>query len=93
MDRQILELEFGDSPEKLKGDYLDMYKGIQSEGMSTTRFDENSDLSMTNLGRIDVTRTSENQSRGKNSYIRTRVYDRKIVRWYRMSDTIGYRSK
>ena len=36
-----------------------MYEGIQSEVISTTRFDENSDLSMTYLGRIDITRASK----------------------------------
>ena len=36
-----------------------MYEGIQSEVISTTRFDENSDLSTTYLGRIDTTRSSE----------------------------------
>ena len=36
-----------------------MYEGIQSEVISTTRFDESSDLSMTYLGRIDVTRASK----------------------------------
>ena len=32
-----------------------MYEGVQSEVLSTTMFDENSDLSMTYLGRADVT--------------------------------------
>ena len=41
-ERQILELDFGDTPEKLRGEYLDMYERIQSEVISTTRFDENS---------------------------------------------------
>ena len=36
-------------PEKQKGDFLDMYKGIQSEVMSRTRFYENTDLSTTYL--------------------------------------------
>ena len=27
-ERQILELDYGDIPETLRGDYLDMYKGI-----------------------------------------------------------------
>ena len=36
-----------------------MYEGIQSEVTSTTRFDENSDLSMAYLGRIDITRASK----------------------------------
>ena len=40
-ERQILELHFGNTPEKLKEEYLDMYEGIQSETLSTTRFDEN----------------------------------------------------
>ena len=46
-------------PEMLKGEYLDMYEGIQSEVISTTRFDENSDLSTTYLGRVDTTRASK----------------------------------
>ena len=55
--RQMLELDFCNTPEK--GEYLDMYKGIQLEVISTTRFDENSDLSTTYLGRIDVARSSK----------------------------------
>ena len=35
--RHILELDFGNTPEKLRGDYLNMYKGIQTEVKSTTR--------------------------------------------------------
>ena len=50
----MLELDFGNTPEKLKGEYLDMYKGIQSEVIITTRFNENSDLNTTYLGRIDI---------------------------------------
>ena len=48
-ERQIVEIDFGDMSEKWKGDYLDMYKGIQSEVMSRTRFDDNTDLSTTYL--------------------------------------------
>ena len=58
-ERKILELDFGDTPEKLKGEYFNMYKGIQSEVISTTRFDENSDLSTTYLGRICMTRVNK----------------------------------
>ena len=36
-----------------------MYEGIQSEVISTTRFDENSDLSTMYLGRTDTTRASK----------------------------------
>ena len=45
--RQELDLDFRDTPEKLKKEYLDLYKGIQSEILSTTRIDENSYLSTT----------------------------------------------
>ena len=45
----MLELDLGDMPEKLKEGYLDIYDGIQSEIMSTARFDKNSDLSTTYL--------------------------------------------
>ena len=38
-ERQMLELDFGDTPEKLKEEYLDVYEGIQSEILSTTRFE------------------------------------------------------
>ena len=44
---------------KLKGEYLDMYKRIRSEEISTTRFNENSDLSTAYLGRVDITRVSK----------------------------------
>ena len=54
-----MESDFGDTPEKYRGDYLDMYKGIQSEVINTTRFKENSDLSITYLGRTYLTRTSK----------------------------------
>ena len=34
----MLELDFGDTLEKLKEEYLDVYMGIQSEILSTTGF-------------------------------------------------------
>ena len=51
----MLDLDFGDTPEKLKGEYLGMCEEIQTEIINATRFDENSDLSTTYLGRTDVT--------------------------------------
>ena len=45
-------------PEKLKGEYLDMYEGIQSEILTTIRFYENSDLRIPYLGGVDKTRAS-----------------------------------
>ena len=40
-------------------EYLDMYEGVKSELLDTTKCDENSDLSTTYLGRIDMTRASK----------------------------------
>ena len=31
MNRQVLELDFGDNPDKLRGGYLDMHEGAESE--------------------------------------------------------------
>ena len=55
----MLELDFGHTPNKLKEEYLDVYAGIQSEILSTTRFDENSDLSTTYLGKVDKSRNNK----------------------------------
>ena len=43
-------LNFSKSPEKLKSDYLDVYKGMYAEVISTDRFDEDTNLSTTYLG-------------------------------------------
>ena len=52
-ERDILELDFGPTSDILREEYVDVYKGIQSEILNTTRFDENSDLSTTYLGKAD----------------------------------------
>ena len=46
-DRQVIEIDFVDTPDKLKGEYLNMYEVVKSEVLSTTKFDENSHLSTT----------------------------------------------
>ena len=58
-DKKVLEFDLGNNLDKLRGEYLDIYEGAQSEVLSTTRFDENSDLSTTYLGRIDMNRASK----------------------------------
>ena len=55
----MLEIDFGNTSEKLQGEYLDMYEEIQSEILSTARFDENSGISITYLGRVNITRASK----------------------------------
>ena len=52
-DREFKELDFGTTPQKLQEECMDVYEGIQSEIVSSNRFDENSDLRTTYLGRVD----------------------------------------
>ena len=55
----MLKLDFRDTSGKLMEEHLDVYEGIQSDILSTTKFDENSDLRKPYLGRVDRTRTSK----------------------------------
>ena len=61
-EKDIIELDFGPTPDILKEEYLDVYQRIQSEILNTIRLDENSDLSTTYLGKAD---------RSKNNKIKT----------------------
>ena len=65
-DREFRELDFGTTPQKMCEEYMDIYEGIQSEIVSATRFDENSDLSTTYLGRID--KWNKNKLRAEESF-------------------------
>ena len=58
-ENEAVELDFGSMPLKLHEEYLDVYEGIQSEIVNTMRFNENSDLSMTYLGRSDKARNDK----------------------------------
>ena len=51
--KEFRELDFGSTPLKLHEEYLDVHEGIQSEIVSVTRFNENSNLCTTYLGRVD----------------------------------------
>ena len=55
---------------------LDRHKGVKSEILVTTRFDENSDLSMTYLGKTSMIRDHKMVSRREISNVRTRLYNR-----------------
>ena len=46
------EVDFAKAPQSLQDEYLDVYEGIQSDIVSSNRFDENSDISITYLGQI-----------------------------------------
>ena len=64
--KEFRELDFGSTPLKLCEEYLDVYEGIQSEIVSATRFDENSDLSTMYLGRVD--KRSDSKFRAEESF-------------------------
>ena len=51
-EKEFREVDFGTTLQNLQDKYLDVYEGIQSDIVSSSRFDENSDISMTYLGRI-----------------------------------------
>ena len=53
MGKEFRELDFGTVPQNLQEEYLDVYEGIQSDVISSSRFDENSDISTTYLGKIE----------------------------------------
>ena len=65
-ERDMFKLDFGQTPDILRKEYLDVYEGIQSEILSTTRFDENSDLSTTYLGKAD--RSKNNKIKAEESF-------------------------
>ena len=52
-------LNFGNSSENPKTEYLDMYEGVYMEVINTAKFDEDTDISTTYLGQVDMTRDTE----------------------------------
>ena len=51
---QRMNIEFEESPEVLKGKYMDVYEDVYAEVVTTNKFDENVDISTTYLGKIDM---------------------------------------
>ena len=51
-----IDINFGESPEVMKSRYMDVYDNVYAEVVTTSRFDENVDLSTTYFGRIDMKR-------------------------------------
>ena len=54
-NESLLEVNLVDNLDRSKEEYLDRYEGVTSEIVDTTRFDGNSDLSTTYLGKINMT--------------------------------------
>ena len=50
-----LRIDLTDILNGLKKEYLDRYEGVTSEILNTTRFEENTDLSITYLGKLRMT--------------------------------------
>ena len=79
-EREFKKLDFGITPQKLQEEYMDIYEGIHSEIVSYNRFDENSDISTTYLGRIgkenqDKLKAMESFPISENGYTLGRLLD------------------
>ena len=91
-ERDITELDLGPTPNILKEEYLDVYEGIQPEILNTTRFEKNSDLGTTYLGKLD--RSKNDKIKAEESFpISEQWYMLgKTVRWNRMSNIVRHGS-
>ena len=56
---ETLDVDFGLYPDVTKARYLDIYEDIYAEMVYASKFDKNSDLSMTYLGQADMTRSTK----------------------------------
>ena len=65
-ERDALELDFSQTPDILREEYLDVYEGIQSEILNTMRFDENTDICTIYLGKAD--RSKNNKIKAEESF-------------------------
>ena len=90
---QMMNIDFGESPDVLKAKYMDVYEDVFAEVVTTNRFDENVDLSKTYLGKNRYVKRRYNEGRGKFSNLRARFCYRKSIKWRGMSDITGYRCK
>ena len=57
--RSVSEIDFINTSHRIKEEYLDRYEGVKSEILSTTRFNENSDLSTTYLGKTSINKDNK----------------------------------
>ena len=80
-EREFREVDFSTVPQSLHGEYLDVYEGIQSDIVTLSRCDENSDISMTYLGRTehkesqDKLKAEESFTISENGYTLGRLLD------------------
>ena len=80
-EREFREVDFSTVLQSLQDEYLDLYEGIQSDIVSSSRFDENSDISTTYLGKVghkesqDKLKTEESFPISENAYTLGRLLD------------------
>ena len=65
--REFKELDFGTMPQKLQEEYMDIYEGNHSEIVSSNRFNGNSDISTTYLGRTE-NKNNQNELNAEESF-------------------------
>ena len=79
VNKEFEELDFGATPQKLQEEYMDIYEGIHSDIVSSSRFNENSDISTTYLGKIennrDKLKAEESFPISENGYTLSRLLD------------------
>ena len=66
-EKEFREVDFGANSQNLQAEYLDVYEGTQSDIVHSSRFDENSDISMTYLGKIGQ-EESQNKLKAEESF-------------------------
>ena len=59
VNESLLHVNLIEGSGRSNEEYLDIYEGVKSEIVDTTRFDENSDLSTTYLGETNMTRDKD----------------------------------
>ena len=88
MGKEFRELDFGTVPQNLQEEYLDVYEGIQSDIVSSCRFDENSDIITTYLGKIESKESQDKFKAGEsfpiseNGYTLGRLLDGTKCQFY-----------
>ena len=80
-EKDRIDIDFGPTPDILKEKYLNVYEGIKSEIVNTTRFDENSDLSTTYLEKSDRSKNDKLKAEesfpiSEQGYILGKLFDR-----------------
>ena len=65
--KEFREVDFGTNSQNLQDEYLNVYEGIQSDIVNSSRFDKNSDISTTYLGRTGQ-EESQNKLKAEESF-------------------------